>query len=114
MVSPLTLPQSDYIFRDFYTHLARIKIASEGFPGDDLTDQQKEEEGFVELTAADKEAYVARLNEEMPGLNLRVEDVSLNMARRQFAKNTSNSGLGKLSQNDVRKNVVCSLVHRIF
>ncbi len=62
----------------------------------------------MELTAADKEAYVERLNEEMPGLNLRVEDVSLNMARRQFAKNTSNSGLGKLSQNDVRKNVVCS------
>ena len=70
----------DYIFRDFYTRLARIKIKSEGFP-----------DGLAEAKRAQKDVYVARLNRQMPGLNLSVGDIVRNEPMRQFAKGEAES-----------------------
>ncbi len=80
------------VFRDFYLHLARIKLESEGFP-----------EGIN--TEEEKDRHVQELNALMPGLDLDRSKVERNEGRRQFAKDCSNTGLGKLSQDDVRKNV---------
>jgi len=83
--------QSDFIFKDFYTRLARIKLESEGYP------DTVESSGFEE-----KEKYVTDLNEKMPGLNLTSSNIIKNTGRRAFAKDVSNSGLGKFSQNDLK------------
>lgn len=79
------------IFRRFYTRLARIKLESEGFP-------------FGVNTEEAKETYVKDMNRQMPGLSLESKNVKRNEPRRQFAKDTSNIGLGKFSQNDLRRN----------
>ncbi len=80
------------IFVEFYTLLATMKLESEGFPKDVVTPEQKA-------------AYCAELNEAMPGLDLKPENVKHNHPRRQFAKEVSNTTLGKLSQNEQRTNV---------
>lgn len=59
------------IFRDFYNRLARMKLESEAVSAED---------------AQDLEAYVARVNEEMPGLGLSADRLKHNEARRQFSK----------------------------
>jgi len=76
------------IFRSFYTRLARMKLESEGFP--------------PSLPPAERASYVAKLNAVMPGLQLDVGRVARNEGRRQFAKDTSNAGLGKFSQSDLK------------
>lgn len=58
-----------------------MQIASEGFERPNLTQEEKQ-------------AYVDNLNAQMPGLDMRVEDVVYNWSKRQFAKDVSNSGLG--------------------
>ena len=63
------------IFRDFYTRLARIKIKSEGLPAH-----------LVGASRSKRDVYVARLNRQMPGLNLSLSDVIRNEPMRQFAK----------------------------
>ena len=99
------------IFEKFYLKLARIKLESEGFPTG------------VE-TPEDKQRHVDDLNDKMPGLDLSVDRVVKNEARRSFAKlvrrperlasqrelaadtlrplspQVSNAGLGKFSQDD--------------
>lgn len=80
------------IFKSFYTRLAKMKLESEGFPSHVETD-------------AEKEAYVKELNAHMDGLNLNVESIVKNMARRYFAKQISNIALGKMSQ-DAEKDCV--------
>ncbi len=83
--------QTSYLFRDFYTKVARIKIGAGGFPDD-----------VVE--AGEKKMYLDNLNQKMPGLNLSESYMSRNPSRRQFGKDVSTHGLGKLSQSDSRKN----------
>lgn len=61
--------------------LARIKLQSEGWPEAVVTEEEKD-------------AYLDGVNNKMPGLNLKKEDVVRNGARRQFAKDLSNIGLG--------------------
>ena len=80
------------VFREFFLKLAKIKIGAEGFDRDDLTEEEKQ-------------AYVDKLNLEMPGLELGVDEVRRNWPRRQCAKEVSNAGLGKLGQSDIKKNV---------
>ncbi len=60
-----------------------MKMESSGFP----KHVQNQEE---------KEAHVQQLNEGMEGLGLQVHNVVRNEARRTFAKNMSNCGLGKV------------------
>ena len=83
----IVFPTSEFIFRDFYTHLAKIKLSSEDVPAESLS------------------SYVADLNRSMPGLGLSTTDIEYNLAKRQFAKDMSNIALGKLSQDDERKSV---------
>ena len=61
------------LFQDFYTRLAKRKISSEGFEGEDLTQEQKE-------------SQVKKINDRMPGLNLTVGECRFNLARRNFSK----------------------------
>ncbi len=87
---------SNYIFptlnkKPFSLSTCR-KLESEGFPKDVVTPEQKA-------------AYCDELNEAMPGLNLKPENVKRNWPRRMFAKEVSNMSLGKLSQNEQRTNV---------
>ena len=89
----VVFPRRAPIFRNFYTRLAKIKLASEGFPSNCDTEERRLN-------------YVLGLNEAMPNLNLKIDDVSRNPGRRQFAKQVSNIGLGKFSQDDERANVV--------
>ncbi len=56
-------------------------MESSGFPRHVQTQQEKED-------------YVKDLNEHMSGLGLEVDKVVKNPARRTFAKNLSNCGLG--------------------
>jgi DNA polymerase elongation subunit (family B) len=79
------------IFRDFYSLLAKMKITSE------KPQAQTEEE---------LEEYLASINRVMPWLNIKKEDLAHNEALRAFAKLLSNSALGKLSQNELKKHVV--------
>lgn len=81
--------QQEPLFREFYTKVARIKLESEGFPKNCVSAEEKKE-------------HVRKINLAMPGLDLKVERVCHNEARRQFAKDLSNNGLGKWSQDDVK------------
>ena len=76
--------QEKKIFQEFYSHLAMMKLESEGFP-----------KGVA--TQAEKEAYCMDLNQRMPGLALDPSRVRRNMARRNFAKLLSNATLGVFS-----------------
>lgn len=76
-----------YLFKDFHTKLARMKLASEYFPDNCTTEEQKQ-------------AYVDKLNQDMCGLNLKVSDMSNNPHLRAFAKDFGNIQLGKMSQDD--------------
>ena len=67
------------IFRKFYTRLARMKLASEGFPENVVSDSEKKQ-------------HVDSLNQAMPGLNLKVEDVEKNPGKRASAKDMQNIG----------------------
>ena len=80
------------LFGKFYTRLARMKLESEGFPPEAAEDPHLQRQ------------YVERLNRDMPGLGLDPDCVKKNEARRTFAKDLSNSGLGKFSQNDLKPN----------
>ena len=84
--------KQEFVFRTFYTRLARMKLESEGFPEN------------VAGCSAKEEAYVNDLNARFPGLGLLKENVSHNQPRRNFAKEVSNCGLGKFSQNDMKSN----------
>ena len=79
LAAPRFLPAPPLI--SALSQLARIKLQSEGWPEAVVTDQ-------------DKEKYLAEVNAKMPGLNLKKGDVVRNGARRQFAKDLSNIGLG--------------------
>ena len=69
----LLYERSEPLFRDFYSHLAQMKLESEGFPpGVD--------------SRAERERYVADLNRRMKGLRLETSKVSSNPSRRNFAK----------------------------
>ena len=69
--------ETSFLFKNFYTKLARIKLESEGFPDNAVTLEQKND-------------YVAKLNKAMPGLDLKVENIENNPGRRAFAKDLSN------------------------
>ena len=69
--------ETSFLFKNFYTKLARIKLESEGFPDEVITSEQKK-------------SYVDDLNKAMPGLNLKVENIVKNPGRRAFAKDLSN------------------------
>jgi hypothetical protein len=75
------------IFKSFYAGLARMKLESEPLPAD--------------VTSV--EEYVARLNAEMPWIELEARNMIPNPGRRQFAKLLQNAGLGKLSQGDGKR-----------
>lgn len=81
-----------FLFRSFYTRLAEIKLKAEGFPNNVNTE-------------AEKIQYVNELNRGMPGLNLKVDGICRNEPTRQFAKDLSNGGLGRLSQDHLKRNV---------
>lgn len=70
--------------------LCRKKITAEYFP-----DSVK--------TVAAREAYVKDLNDDIPGLNVKLEDFEYNPAKRTLAKLISVSILGKLSQRCIKK-----------
>ena len=70
------------LFHSFYSKLATMKLESEGFPKEVVTE-------------AEKEAYCRELNERMPGLALDPKRVQKNMARRNFSKLVSNATLGE-------------------
>jgi hypothetical protein len=74
------------LFKDFYAGLARMKLESEAPPSNCNIDE-----------------YVAQLNEEMPWIALRSQDIEANPGRRQFAKLCQNAALGKLSQGDTKR-----------
>ena len=86
--------QTSGLFCDFYTRLARMKLESEGFPAACRDSPELQQD------------HVDALNEAMPGLQLERDRVVRNEPRRTFAKNLSNSGLGKFSQNDLKANCV--------
>jgi DNA polymerase elongation subunit (family B) len=77
------------IFKAFYAGLARMKLESEPLPSN-----------FGDLSLQD---YVDKLNSEMPWIKLQAENMVPNSGRRQFAKLCQNSGLGKLSQGDAKR-----------
>ncbi len=55
-----------------------------------------------------------KLNKDMPGLNLLVQDVKKNLPRCQFGKLLSNVGLGKMSQNSQKASIeYCSNWYQI-
>ena len=74
------------VFSEYYSSLAKIKIGSEALPQGITTDREKED-------------YVNRLNNDMPGLNLSVSDLIENSDRRSFGKSLGNISLGKFSQS---------------
>jgi DNA polymerase elongation subunit (family B) len=86
----LLYKESAEIFRDFYSLLAKMKIASEKPPVE--TEEELDE-------------YLASINRVMPWLNITKEELQHNEALRAFAKLLSNSALGKLSQNELKKHV---------
>ncbi len=89
------------IFQEFFMGLARIKLQGEGFPSEAVTQEEKQ-------------AYVDKLNKDMPGLNLLSKDVKKNLPRRQFGKLLSNVGLGKMSQNSQKASIeYCSNWYQI-
>ena len=85
-------PESAPVFRRFYLRLAQMKLGAEQWPEECCTEEQKQK-------------YVDELNSDMPGLNLDVENVAPNDAKRQFAKLAMNCSLGKWSQSEMRTSV---------
>lgn len=85
----LVYDKAEFLFREFYLPLAAVKLQSEGFPRDDMSDEEKN-------------AYCESLNGQMPGLDLQPSQMIRNDGKRAFAKLVSNAALGKLSQNAVR------------
>ena len=75
------------IFRRHYLGLARMKLAAEGFPDGAPSDREKA-------------AHVNDLNSRMPGLGLEARDVRRNPARRQFAKDLSNTGESRRGESE--------------
>ena len=88
----IVFPRQRAIFKKFFTRLAKMKLASEGFPAHVVTERAQQE-------------YVKQLNDRMDSLDLSISDMKRNPARRQFAKEVANIGLGKFSQNDDRANI---------
>jgi hypothetical protein len=86
----LIYTDTEEIFRDFYSLLAKMKITSEKPP---------------HSTEEELDHYVESINRVMPWLNITKEDLRHNEALRAFAKLLSNSALGKLSQNELKKRV---------
>jgi len=79
-----------FVFREFYSFLAKMKLISEPLP-----------------VEKDLESYVEELNRLHPFLNnsIKVEELQPNQSKRAFVKLCQNAGLGKLSQSEDKSTI---------
>jgi len=85
----LIFDKSEYIFKQYYEKLNKMKIFSEKPPeGKDINE------------------YCNMLNRQMPFLNITPDLIKPNYPLRVFSKFLMNSQLGKMSQNPIKKKIV--------